>query len=197
MNTPAHVIFSLSLLGKNNAANYTGAIALGALLPDAVMLIFYAYEKFNGVPENIIWSDHYYQPFWQNLIDIFNSVPLLLAGLALMYFKKYNYFVLLFASMLIHCFFDFPVHHDDGHRHFFPISQFRFQSPVSYWDPEHFGNITGLVEIVLFLAGSIFLWQLEKTNTKDVLQLTRLRSVVLLTVMVYICFFIFVYQTWA
>ena len=113
-----------------------------------------------------------------------------------MFFKQKKYFVLLLASMLVHCVFDFPVHHDDGHRHFFPISQFRFQSPVSYWDPNHFGKITGLIEILFFLAGSIFLWQIENTMTKNALQLTRLRLVVLLTLVVYFGFFGFVYINW-
>ena len=196
MNTPAHVIFSLSLLGKKNAVNYTNAIVLGAVLPDAAMFVFYVYQKIIGVPEKIIWESHYFQTFWQNLFDIFNSLPLLIIALAIMYFKQKKYFVLLFASMIIHCLLDFPVHHDDGHRHLFPLSDFRFQSPVSYWDPAHFGGIVSVIEAILFMAGSIFLWQIDKGKVSTVWPLTHLRKVVLLTTVVYFGFFIFVFTNW-
>ncbi len=49
---------------------------------------------------------------------------------------------------------DLPVHHDDGHRHFFPLSDWRFASPVSYWDPEHYGRIVGTAEAVFVVAGA-------------------------------------------
>ena len=42
---------------------------------------------------------------------------------------------------LLHVAGDFPVHHDDAHRHFFPLSDWRFASPVSYWDSSHYGDL--------------------------------------------------------
>ena len=197
MNTPAHVIFSLSLLGKNNAANSTYAIAVGALMPDVIMIVFYAYEKLRGVPEQIIWNSHYFLPQWQNLFDIFNSVPLLLLALIVSRHRQNKFLTLLFASMLIHCFFDFPVHHDDSHRHFFPLSDFRFQSPVSYWDPQHHGQIVGAIEMILVLAGSIYLWTIETTKVRHALELTHLRKVIILTLAIYIGYLVFVLINWA
>ena len=60
--------------------------------------------------------------------------------------------------MLLHSLGDFPLHHDDAHRHFFPFSDWRFISPISYWDPAHYGNWASLLEIFAVLAISIFLY---------------------------------------
>ena len=51
---------------------------------------------------------------------------------------------------------DLPVHHNDGHRHFLPISNWRFESPVSYWDPAHFGVIFATLELVLAVSALIY-----------------------------------------
>lgn len=65
---------------------------------------------------------------------------------------------LLFASIVLHCLEDLPVHNDDAHRHFWPLSNFRFESPVSYWDPDHYGAIASRVELVLMLAASVYVF---------------------------------------
>ena len=62
-----------------------------------------------------------------------------------------------FVSMATHCLADLPLHNDDAHRHFFPLSDWRFESPVSYWDPRHSGAYVAAAEIAMVLAGSIFL----------------------------------------
>jgi hypothetical protein len=53
------------------------------------------------------------------------------------------------ASALLHSAIDFLVHRDDGHMQFWPLTDWRFQSPVSYWDPAHGGNWFGLFEAAL------------------------------------------------
>jgi len=63
---------------------------------------------------------------------------------------------LLLASASLHMLCDLPVHHDDGHRHFLPISNWRFESPVSYWDPEHFGLVFAALELIFALAGLVY-----------------------------------------
>lgn len=196
MNTPAHVIFSLALLGRPNAAKYAVSIALGALLPDLFMVLFYGYEKLRGVPESVIWNEHYFLPFWQNLFDLANSIPLLLIALAFsLYFKRY-FLVFLFASMIIHCLLDLPVHHDDGHRHFYPFSDFKFQSPLSYWDPNHYGNLVGIAELVLFFIAAIWLWCWQPQANQTWNSLTKLRTTIVLTTVIYFVFFGFVAIHW-
>ena len=54
---------------------------------------------------------------------------------------------------------DLPVHHDDGHPHFWPFTMWIFESPLSYWDPRHFGAWLGAFEIALAVALVVLLWR--------------------------------------
>ena len=56
--------------------------------------------------------------------------------------------------MVLHSLLDLPVHNDDAHRHFFPLSNYRFISPISYWDPNHYGGIVSVVELLLVLLAT-------------------------------------------
>ena len=61
MNTPAHAVINLLILGKKEKPQYNLPIVFGGILPDLPMVIFYFYEKFwRGIPEQIIWSESYY-----------------------------------------------------------------------------------------------------------------------------------------
>ncbi len=197
MNTPAHVVFSLVLLGRPNAWRYAVIISIGALLPDTVMFVFYAWHKVAGTPESVIWSQSYYKPGWQNLIDLFNSIPLI--GLALIYscWRRNNLFALLFSSMLAHCLLDLPVHHDDAHRHFYPFSNWRFESPLSYWDRNHYGGVVGALEVSGFIIATIWLWRFHPSSQMTANRPSRLRLILIATLLVYAIFFWFVYRTWA
>lgn len=163
MNTPAHALINLALLSHPKAISgqikvFSFAILLGALLPDALMFIFYVYEKLMlATPEQIIWQERYFLPAWQNSFDIFNSIPLILIGFTASVWQKSPFFQALTLSMLLHCLFDLPLHNDDAHRHFFPFSDWRFISPVSYWDPDHFGRYMIVLEIVFSLAACAYL----------------------------------------
>ena len=66
--------------------------------------------------------------------------------------------VALCGAALLHLVLDFGLHHDDGRAHFWPISNWIFESPVSYWDSRHFGQIVGPIEVLLSLACCVWLW---------------------------------------
>jgi hypothetical protein len=63
-----------------------------------------------------------------------------------------------FSSALLHVAFDLPLHHEDAHRHFFPLSEWRFASPVSYWNPAYHRHIGALFETAVVTASSALLW---------------------------------------
>lgn len=160
MNTQAHVIFNLALLGRKQRSDWNPLIVLGALIPDIAMFGFYAYMRLGtDIPEMQIWQVEYFKPSWQLLFAPFNSIPLALLGLGITLYKKRTGLALMFGSVLLHCLGDLPLHHDDAHRHFWPVSDFRFISPVSYWHPDHYGGIVGPIEIVLMAVASIYVFR--------------------------------------
>ena len=62
-----------------------------------------------------------------------------------------------FVSVFVHALGDLPVHAIDAHRHFWPFSQFRYHSPLSYWDTRFHARGVALVEALLVLAASLAL----------------------------------------
>ena len=63
------------------------------------------------------------------------------------------------GAALLHLGLDFLMHHDDGRAHFWPLSDWIFQSPVSYWDPRHYGSLVGPIEIAVSLVCFGVLWR--------------------------------------
>ena len=159
MNTPAHAVINLLLMSRDASHGRAAAVVAGALIPDLAIMLFYAWHALLGTPESVIWSQEYYRPFWQGLIDSLNSIPLLALAIALSMLAKRPLLLVLFISMLLHCLGDLPLHHDDAHRHFFPFSDWRFASPVSYWDPAYHGEIASLVEIGAVAAAAAWLYR--------------------------------------
>ena len=189
MNTPAHAIFNLAILGRRNHPEWNPLIIWGALIPDLAMFGFYALLKLAHIPESQIWREEYYRPFWQNVFDFFNSIPLALVGLAVALYFSRTGIALLFGSVVLHCLEDLPLHVDDGHRHFWPFSQFRFESPVSYWDPNHYGNIAASIELGLVWIASIYLFRRVRSPITKALLI--LSSVLPLAVGLYFTLVIF------
>ena len=157
MHTPAHVAASLLIWRK--AANWkeTLAVIAGAILPDASMFLFYGYQKLIGSTEHEIWSKLYFQDSWQLFFDVFNSIPIFLVLAIFAHFTGRRILFLVVASAFVHVLCDFPLHNDDAHRHFLPLTHWRFNSPVSYWDPKHFGVYTIIVELLFAVSSSFYL----------------------------------------
>lgn len=156
MNTPSHAILNLTLLGKTIYPQTNLIIVLGGILPDIPIFIFYGWAKLIAkIPENKIWSEAYYDPIVQDLVALFHSIPLAVIGLIIAIFFEWKMIQVFCLSLILHSLLDLPVHNDDAHRHFFPFSNYRFISPLSYWDPKHYGNIVAFVEIILVLLGTI------------------------------------------
>jgi len=158
VNTPAHLILSAVILGRARRDFHWLAITIGALLPDLPMFGFYLYQRaFAGQTEQAIWGRLYFDPAWQDLFDIFNSLPLIAIGLAIAIHRKSGPALAFFLSMTLHVAADLPLHHDDAHAHFYPLTRWHFESPLSYWDPAHYGRIVAAIEMLGVLIGSVIL----------------------------------------
>ena len=156
MHTPAHVAYSLFFWRHAPGWGAVSAVTLGALLPDLPMFGFFAYERFwVRATGREIWSTLYFADHWQFCFDIFNSIPLAILLMAVCKAYGSRWGSLCAASALLHMLCDLPVHHDDAHRHFLPVSDWRFISPVSYWDFRHYGQVVVWIELALALGACV------------------------------------------
>ena len=160
MNTPAHLIFGAALFGKRDAHAITTAALIGSLLPDASLYFMVFWNGIVlGIDEQVIFGTLYFNDFWQSVFAIDNSIPLWGALLLVALVCKLRVGVVLCGSALLHIVLDLLLHHDDGRQHFWPLSDWIFESPISYWDPRAFGNIVGPVEVAICLVFLIVLWR--------------------------------------
>ena len=158
MNTPAHAVLNALIVARDPSQNLLTPAVIGAILPDVPMVFFYVYQRIWAArPEFQIWGQLYFHASWQAFFDIFNSLPLVAVGGLLAWWIGSQRLGVFCMSMALHAVSDFLVHHNDAHRHFFPLTDWRFQSPVSYWDPRHHGDIFLLGESIFTLVGAIIL----------------------------------------
>ena len=171
MDTGTHIVCNLIVQGRTKLPQpqlFTMVI-VGAILPDAPMILFYVWESLvQQTPESVIWSERYYLPAWQNFFDIFNSIPIAVAGLIMAIKLQKPILQIIFVGVLLHIAFDFPLHNDDAHRHFYPLSDWRFISPFSYWDSNHYGHIIMPLQILFAVLGLIWLWMKHRSRYERV-----------------------------
>lgn len=158
MNTPTHLIAASAVLSRPHRRLRNRAVLAGALIPDLFIYILSGWALLTGRMNEDLWQITYWQEPWQSLGAISNSVPLALAILGIGIWRKWAWLSLMAAAMLIHAALDFPLHADDAHRHFWPISDWRFHSPVSYWNPDHHGLWGGILDCAVLFAGLAILW---------------------------------------
>ncbi len=112
-----------------------------------------------GRSELEIWTRDYFLPEWQNVFDLAHSLPLALVGFGIARLLSRRAAQAFCASLLLHSVFDLPLHHADAHRHLFPLSDLRLASPLSYWDPAHYGPLMMFLEVSLVCVTSWLLWR--------------------------------------
>lgn len=164
MNSPTHSLLALALLSKQGHTKRNWAIFIGSFIPDIAIYIWAPYQKFvNGVSGSEMWNKLYFEAPMQNLIAYFNSFPIY--GLVAMIgyvgrAKLWGQLLLVFAlSALLHIATDMPVHGHDAYRHFWPLSDWRFYSSISYYEPELHGQWVSLVEIIIAFMCIFVLWK--------------------------------------
>ena len=160
MNTPAHALMAAALLARPGARGRNAALIAGSLLPDVTILWMILWERFvRGTDMRTIFDERYFAPEWHLVFAIPNSIPLFALGAAAGYALGWQVAWVFCAAALAHVVFDLPLHHDDGHPHFWPFSDWIYASPVSYWDPNHHGVAAGAGEVALCIALGIILWR--------------------------------------
>ena len=160
MNTPAHLIFGLTAFGKAGRPAVTAAAFAGAMLPDLSLYLLVGWHlQILGTAPQIVFGQLYFSDGWQSIFRIDNSFILWGIAFAFGAMMRAPIVIALCGAALLLLGFDFLLHNDDGRAHFWPLSNWVFQSPVSYWDPDHYGNIAGAIEVALSLLCCGVLWR--------------------------------------
>lgn len=186
MNSQTHAIMGALVFGKPLPRLAWFGLA-GGVIPDLPMYIIVGGLRAQGHSLDRIFGEFYWQPWWQiaNAIGhnflLWGAVAVVSGWLILQgdraegqtakvrFAAAYSngkapaLIFALSASALIHSIIDFLVHRNDGHMHFWPLSEWRFQSPISYWDPNHYGTWFSLFEAGLGLFMAVLLMRRYKT----------------------------------
>ena len=171
MNTPSHLIITAALVESAPAGRVVRSAALvGSVAPDVPLYLLsggaYVYvrhvrgwqssDAFHYVFDELFFHD----PWWIALHNTLHSPLVLLVALACLWHAKggrqaflASWWVWFLLSCLLHSLIDIVTHYDDGPLLLFPLDwTTRFSSPVSYWDPRHFGRQFTIFEVSLCLA---------------------------------------------
>ncbi|MEE9427843.1 MAG: cobalamin biosynthesis protein CobQ [Paracoccaceae bacterium] len=158
MNTPAHLIFGAAAFAKPGHKRVTLAAILGSLAPDISLYLMASWSiMVSGVNPQIVFNEYYYSPSWQQVFAVDNSFVLWGLGLGIALWARRPAWIAFAGAGVLHLAFDFPVHNHDARMHFWPISNWTFISPFSYWDSRFHAGFVSKVEIGLALALAVLL----------------------------------------
>jgi hypothetical protein len=163
MNTQSHVIMGAVLFGRGFPAK-AWAGALGGAFPDVPMILIVIVLKLSGMPAHIIFDEIYWQNWWQVTNAIGHNFwmwgGLVMLGLfmrdrlssSVRAFDTWTAVSLFAGSALLHTAIDFLCHREDAHMSLWPMTRWKFMSPVSYYDPAHYGLWFSAFEMLLGLV---------------------------------------------
>jgi hypothetical protein len=160
VNTPAHLLIGAAVLGRKGARSIALAAMLGAALPDVSLYVMAGISLFLlQIPPQIVFDELYFSDAWQTVFAIDNSF--LVWGLLCLVAVRMRsaWAIALTGAALLHLCLDFPLHHDDGRPHFWPVSGWVFESPLSYWDRRHGAFWVAPVEAAAAILAAIVLWR--------------------------------------
>jgi hypothetical protein len=169
MNTQTHLLVAAALFAKPDRPKRNIALIIGALLPDAAIFALFGWAVLTGVPQSELWGRIYFSEPMLTFTAIGNSAPLYAAiALAAWAYARWRAdrplpvlptLCVLGLAALSHLALDLPVHVDDAHPHFWPLTNWRFRSPVSYWDGNFHARWVMLAELITALGLLALLWR--------------------------------------
>jgi hypothetical protein len=169
MITPSHLIYSWALARKtetneqNNdttpASKRTLAFVSGALFPDIPTYVFFIVcGLILGYSGEIMWDEMYFNSGWSIPITLTHSFWLWPLLIAISTYFGHTFIRWFSISAFFHALVDFLVHTDDAYRHFWPFSEWKFHSPVSYYRASEYGNWVSAFDSLLVLGLLTYLY---------------------------------------
>jgi membrane-bound metal-dependent hydrolase YbcI (DUF457 family) len=145
------------------------AVFWGSMMPDIPLGVlsigatfYYRVILGNQSPdlmETVLHPLYFNNPFWISAHNLLHAPFTLGLSLAILWQwrirpgKVQHWLFWFFSSSAVHAGIDIFTHYDDGPLVFWPFNwNIRFNSPISYWDPAHFGAEFMIFEILLDVA---------------------------------------------
>lgn len=159
------------------------AFLVGSILPDlpltliaAVTIIVDGISRTDTRLTQWLFDTAFFQVTWVKIAhNLFHGpIPILIymcfgfiTWKAILRHRRWSAAVFWVAcGCLLHSLIDIPLHYNDGPLILFPFDfETRFYSPVSYWDPNHYGRIAAALEhviVLVLLIWLIFDWRRSK-----------------------------------
>ena len=187
MRTPSHLLIGAAInTAIPQEQRCTSALLFGSILPDlpfTILTFFYTiyYQFWGTVPSDVSTMEYLHfdvffrDPIWIVSHNFFHSLVIGLVLLAVGYLQRNTYWgkwlMWLMVGTLIHTVIDIFTHHIDGPLFLFPLSwTYRFESPISYWEAEYYGQQFRVFEYLFDGLLLIYLvrhwWQKRSLNTE-------------------------------
>ena len=168
MNTPAHLLFGAAAFGRAGRPRVTVAALIGSFVPDLSLYLMVGVSIWGlRIEPRVVFGEYYYSTAWQAVFAVDNSLVLWGIGLALAIWARSAVWIAFTGAAMLHLGMDFLLHNSDARRHFWPITDWVFQSPVSYWDRRHYGDIVGPVEVTASLVlAALLLYRLKSLGMR-------------------------------
>ncbi|MEO0938621.1 MAG: cobalamin biosynthesis protein CobQ [Pseudomonadota bacterium] len=161
MNTPAHLLIGGAVAGRRTPRLVAWAM-LGGLLPDLSLYVLAGVSLFVlRIPPTIVFDELYFSPAWQTVFAIDNSLLVWGLALALALWTRRAGAIALCLAALLHILLDLPLHAGDGRAHFWPLSDWVYDSPFSYWDRAHGAARIAPIEALFSGLAAVWLWSVR------------------------------------
>lgn len=160
MNTPAHLIVGSAVFGKTHPRGTYWAALAGAFAPDFSLYAMVAVSIWVlGVPAQTVFGQYYYSDAWQAVFAVDNSFILWGILFALAMWRKWPLLIAFSGAGLLHLAFDFPLHTHDARMHFWPVTDWVFVSPYSYWDSAAHAGVIGPMALSAAAVCAYVIWK--------------------------------------
>lgn len=159
MNTPAHLLLGVAAFGKPEKRGTVPAAFLGAFAPDISLYLMVAVSIWGmGIPAETVFRELYYSDAWQSVFAVDNSFILWGLALGLAVWRRSSVLVALCGAAILHLALDFPLHTHDARQHFWPVTDWVFESPVSYWDNAAHAGVVSPIALSLSAGALVVIW---------------------------------------
>lgn len=168
MMTQTHLLVATALFAKPGDYARNTATIVGSLVPDFALYALFAWHTMIGDSPDYIFNTLYWSEPWQGMMAPGNSFLVygILAFISMLLIRTAgasqslgNLLLVFSLAALLHVASDFPLHVEDAHSHFWPVTNWKYVSALSYWDDRYHAQWVAPVETLLAIGCLVVLFR--------------------------------------